>query len=160
MRANVGQFRLQDSTGKQRGGNEESSFVTKELPASLLPLLRSFLKEAEAWLVQNQAASFRDHLLELYFKVTSFVRTAESYDARYVTIVGMTPLNRLKLFCLDPSHLIQQALKRGNAAVFFSGTLTPMPQGTLSLGERPATILSRVLPGTSAGTSLNVSSTE
>jgi DNA excision repair protein ERCC-2 len=117
---------LGERAGVRASVRQHESLVTKQLPEALLPLLRDFLKEAESWLVQNHSASFREPLLELYFSVTSFVRTAELHDERYVTIFDTTTPSRLHLFCLDPSHLIQQALKRGNAAVFFSGTLTPM----------------------------------
>ncbi len=95
------------------------------LPKDLIELIDNALREAEVWLVKNQPAEFRELLLELYFRIHSFRRTAELYDERYVTIVEAGSTTRIKLFCLDPAFLLRQALERGKAAVFFSATLTP-----------------------------------
>ncbi len=101
--------------------------VSKELPETLLPSLQGFLSEAETWLAQNRPAIFREELLELYFRVHAFARTAELFDERFVTILeGERSEIRFRLFCLDPSHLLGEALKRGKAAIFFSATLSPL----------------------------------
>jgi len=116
-----------------RAGQTAEGFTSRELPAHLLPLLEAALKEAETWLVRNQPAEFRQPLLELFFRLHSFQRTAALYDERYVTICqpGSKGVFRcdggVRLFCLDPSRLLRQALARGKAAVFFSATLTPLP---------------------------------
>lgn len=110
---------------KEAGGVKES--VKEELPKELLPALRTFLKEAEAWLAQNRPALFREELMDLYFTVNTFLRTADLYDERFVTLLeGDRTSLRLRLFCLDPSRLLREALNRGKAAVFFSATLSPL----------------------------------
>jgi DNA excision repair protein ERCC-2 len=103
------------------GGN-----TSRELPGTLLPLVEAALAEAETWLVQNKPAGFRDDLLALYFRLHSFRRTAELYDERYVTIIEDAPAVKVRLYCLDPSHLLREALVRGKATIFFSATLTPV----------------------------------
>jgi DNA excision repair protein ERCC-2 len=55
---------------------------------------------------------FRDDLLALYFRLRSFRRTAELYDERYVTIIESVPAVKVRLFCLDPSHLLREPLSR------------------------------------------------
>src|ERR1039457_2921022 len=109
----------------------------REFPETLLPLLEAALAEAETWLAQNQPAEFREVLLALYFRLHSFRRTAELYDERYVTIIENTSSVKVRLFCLDPSHLLRQALARGKAAIFFSATLTPMDYYLTLLGGTP-----------------------
>lgn len=100
--------------------------VRKEPLNDIIPLLRKFGGLAEAWLSGNEAAEFREQLLETYFKVNAFLRTAEMYDNRYMTYIEKVEKEvRLKLFCVDPSELLRQALARGRAAVFFSATLIP-----------------------------------
>ena len=92
-------------------------------------MLETALKAAEAWLAQNQPAEFRQPLLELFFRLHSFQRTAALYDERYATLCqppSSTRTGSVRLFCLDPSRLLRQALARGKAAVFFSATLTPL----------------------------------
>lgn len=111
--------------------------TSRDFPAELMPPLESALKEAETWLARNQPASFRDELLELYFRLRSFHRTAQVYDERYVTIIEPGSAVRVRLFCLDPSHLLGQALARGKAAVFFSATLAPIDYYRSLLGGAP-----------------------
>jgi len=55
------------------------------------------------------------------------------YDERYVTCFE-PHLDRLKLFCVDPSRLLQQILGQVRATVFFSATLNPLEYYRESLG--------------------------
>ncbi len=100
--------------------------ATRDFPTDLSPLVEEALKEAETWLGRNEPADFRDRLLELFFRLNAFQRTAELYDERFVTIIEPGTTVQVRLFCLDPSFLLGQALARGKAAVFFSATLTPI----------------------------------
>jgi len=98
----------------------------RDFPTDLLVPLEAALKETETWLAQNQPADFRESLLELYFRLRSFQRTAQLYDERFVTITEPGRAIRVRLFCLDPSFLLRQALARGKAVIFFSATLAPI----------------------------------
>jgi DNA excision repair protein ERCC-2 len=111
--------------------------TSRELPADILPLMDLVLKEAEKWLVRNEPADFRALLLEFYFRLAAFRRTAELYDEHYVTIIESSPAIRWRLFCVDPSHLLRQALDRGKAAIFFSATLAPLDYYRALLGGTP-----------------------
>jgi DNA excision repair protein ERCC-2 len=111
--------------------------ASRELPEALIPLLEAALAETEAWLAKNQPADFREDLLALYFQMLSFRRTAELYDERYATILEQGPVVKVRLFCLDPSFLLRQALARSKAAIFFSATLTPMEYYRALLGGTP-----------------------
>ncbi|MBC2726625.1 ATP-dependent DNA helicase [Desulfosporosinus sp.] len=107
-------------------GSGES--VGKELPGKLIQALRQFIKETEYFLKTNdQSFSWHEQLLEHYFQALSFTRTAESYNERYVTYKYLTREDfKVKLFCLDPSMRLKEALGRGRSAVLFSATLSPM----------------------------------
>ena len=118
--------------------SEENAISTSlEFPDSLIEPLETALDEAENWLARNQPAEFRDALLGLYFRLRSFRRTAELYDERFVTIIENGPTTKVRLFCVDPSLLLRKALARGNAATFFSATLTPMDYYRTLLGGAP-----------------------
>ncbi len=106
---------------------QPDNYVSTEPPKDIIPLLRKFAGLAEEWLANNEPADFREDLLDIYFKVSAFLRTFEMYDERYVTYAEKTDKEvKLKLFCVNPSHLLRQALARGRGAVFFSATLTPL----------------------------------
>lgn len=99
---------------------------TPKAPEALAPLLRRFLFAAEAWLVKNQRTGFRQALLDLYFAVSGFVRVFDRYDEDYAACYEIQGKDlRVKLFCMDPSRQMAEALERCHAAVFFSATLTP-----------------------------------
>lgn len=110
--------------------------VSKQPPTDIYPLLRNFMDLAERWLAKNQPADFREELLELYFAVNAFLRTAETYDEMYMTYTEKLDKEvKLKLFCVNPSELLRQAVKRGRAAAFFSATLTPLDYFAEILGS-------------------------
>ncbi|WP_143187609.1 ATP-dependent DNA helicase [Desulfosporosinus lacus] len=110
----------------EAGENGES--VEKESPTKLIQALRNFVKAAEYFLKTNkQLFSWREQLVEHYFQALSFTRTADSYNERYVTYKYLTRDDfKIKLFCLDPSMRLKEALERGRSAVLFSATLSPM----------------------------------
>ncbi len=111
--------------------------ILHELNEALISSVESALTEAEVWLAKNHPAAFQEELLTLYFRLRSFQRTVELYDARFVMIVERSPVLRVRLFCLDPSHLIRAALARCKGAVFFSATLTPLDYYRTLLGGMP-----------------------
>jgi DNA excision repair protein ERCC-2 len=97
-----------------------------ELPEDLLPRLMRFVALAEKWLLKNVPTAWREDLLQLYFDVSAFLRVAEQYDRSYATCrQGDARDLTLKLFCIDPSRQLAEALRRCRAAIFFSATLTP-----------------------------------
>ncbi|MBO7748828.1 ATP-dependent DNA helicase, partial [Paenibacillus sp. MWE-103] len=86
-------------------------------------------------------------LLELYFACQDFVRAAKLYDERYVAYVECARSEvRVKLFCLDPSHLLRTMGKGYRSTVFFSATLTPLPYYMDMLGGDGEADYSVVIP--------------
>ena len=104
------------------------ALVEYELPERLLKAMRDFSQKAENWLVLNQPAEFRQELLEFYFLCSNYLRTAEYFDAFYVSYferLGQANL-KAKLFCLDPAPMLAAPLERSQSTIFFSATLLPM----------------------------------
>lgn len=111
------------------------SNIAEEAPKDIFPLLHGYISCCEKWLTENQNGPCKDEILDLYFDIFSFLRTAEFYDERYITYSHIDSKNmKLKLFCLNPSYLLNEALKRGKSAVFFSATLSPMDYYAYILG--------------------------
>ena len=124
----------QKSAASSINAHETGIITRREFPAELLPALDDALEKVEAWLAKNEPADFRNDLLMLFFRLNSFRRTAELYDERFVTIIETAPELRVRLFCVDPSFLLRQALARGKSAIFFSATLAPMDYYRTLLG--------------------------
>lgn len=109
--------------------SEEGFIVSKDELNSLYKMLQNFINESEEWILKNQNKNIEgfDLLLDVYFNSISFVKISEFYDERYVTFIEAKASEvRVKLFCIDPSYLLADAIKRGKTAVFFSATLTPL----------------------------------
>lgn len=121
---------------KQCGGQ---GFLTlAEKPEALMGRVSRFISVCELLLKENGALGENNEFLQLYFDALNFSLIYELYDERYITLVETK--NRevmVKLFCLDPSFLMGEALKRGASAVMFSATLTPLEYFRHILGGDP-----------------------
>jgi len=93
------------------------------LPEALVAASKDFLAVAEQRLIRNEGGPSHDRLLERYFEITRFMRVAENMDAGYSIILAP---HGLRLFCADPTVQLQEALKRADATIFFSATLSPL----------------------------------
>ncbi|NHN32061.1 ATP-dependent DNA helicase [Paenibacillus sp. S3N08] len=130
-----------------RKQSEEPVRIDRELPKELLEEVEAFIVQAEkALLAQGQdrgALTANPMLLEIYFAAQSFVRIASLYDQRYVTYAECSKSEvQLKLFCLDPSYLLQQMGKGYRSHIYFSATLTPFSyfMNMLGAGDEDYTI--------------------
>ncbi|MGV8906095.1 MAG: ATP-dependent DNA helicase [Acetobacterium sp.] len=121
--------------GLRKLADDDNHFIQENEPKDSYPLIMKFIKESEEWLARNEGNEGHEKLLELYFNALAFMRTAELYDERYVTTIENSKDDtKLKLFCLDPSYLLSEAIKRGKAAIFFSATLSPIEYFSEILG--------------------------
>ena len=103
------------------------SRAEKAAPENLFPLLRQFLHVTEGWLTNNFKTAYREALLDLYFAISGFMKVADQYDDSYVTCYEKIKADlKVKLFCIDPSQHLKQALNRCISAAFFSATMTPI----------------------------------
>jgi DNA excision repair protein ERCC-2 len=112
----------------------DQHLALRDLPESILPKLEEALEALESWLVRNEPAEFRAELLQLFFRMHGFLRTAQRYDERYRTIPGQDDRGHLRLFCVDPSALVREAMDRGQAVILFSATLSPLEYYRTVLG--------------------------
>ncbi len=106
---------------------DRSHVVFKEIDEELLIHLDTFITLAEVELAKGGEGEAENDLLDAYFEAQNFVRTAQYFDERYVVL---TEIDRsevvVRLFCLDPSHLLIQMGKGYKSKVYFSATLAPL----------------------------------
>ena len=112
---------------RKKCAESANPLAEKDPPDDLIPLLKGFLFITERWLVQNIKTAFRENLLDLYFTISGFIRVADQYDECYTSCYEKLGKDlKLKLFCIDPSIHLENALNRCQTAIFFSATMTPM----------------------------------
>jgi DNA excision repair protein ERCC-2 len=102
----------------------QNEFTIEQLGEELAILLTQFIEGAEKVLQADSSPN----LLEVYFKVNTFLKIVELVDDHYV-IYGEKVKNdvTVKLFCIDPSLLLKKMGKGYRSKVFFSATLSPLP---------------------------------
>ncbi|MDN4526841.1 ATP-dependent DNA helicase [Fictibacillus fluitans] len=106
---------------------EERSLVKEEMPEELIELLEHFVVTAESELLRQEEGESQQLLLDTYFTAQSFIRISKLYDERYVTYVEYVRSEvKIKMFCLDPSVLLQQMSKGYRSSIYFSATFTPI----------------------------------
>ncbi|MCL2813087.1 MAG: ATP-dependent DNA helicase [Oscillospiraceae bacterium] len=117
--------------------NSHKNYITqKEHDEAFAALLLDFRFEVERYFQINKdiaAASPPEEkaqyleLLQAYFDVIAYFVALNLYDERYVTYISAEGSDlAVRLFCLDPSFLIGEALKRAKASIIFSATLSPL----------------------------------
>lgn len=114
-----------------RGGDlilkNKDVYAQKKQFEEIHPLLKRFSSEAEEWLTKNEKLENQEELLELYFNVLAYNKISELYDEGFITYLEKYNNNvKIKIFCLDPSYLLSEAMKRAKAVVLFSATLSPI----------------------------------
>jgi len=106
---------------------EQGYFITAEKQRDFISMINKYIETCELMLKENRELGEDNNFLQLYFDVLGFVTISDFYDERYVTFIESQGGEvALKLFCLDPSFLLGEALKRGGSAVMFSATLSPL----------------------------------
>ena len=107
------------------------------LPPALPSLLDGALEIMGDMLVNLPRGPRRQTLLDAYFALNRFARTAETMTQDYaVYVVADERLLRLRLLCLHPGPLLRQRLERSQSTIFFSATLSPSRYFRELLGAR------------------------
>jgi DNA excision repair protein ERCC-2 len=110
----------------RRQGGEQGYLLTAAKPVEFISLLQKYTSVCELMLKENRKLGEDSDFLQLYFAALGFLTIADFYDERYLTFSEVQGSEvTLKLFCLDPSYLLAEALQRGGSAVMFSATLSP-----------------------------------
>ena len=106
---------------------EQGYYTSPEQPRDLIKLINKYISVCELMLKENRELGEDNDFLQLYFEVLGFQQICEFYDERYITFAETQRDEvTIKLFCLDPSFLLGEALKRSGSAILFSATLSPL----------------------------------
>lgn len=116
-----------DLKNTDREGFETKGYLSfKEAPDKVLKALRKLCESAEDLLREENQYPFREQLLQCYFDSLRFLRTADEFDADYVTLLQKRRKHvTITLYCVDPSRQLKAGFDRLASAVCFSATLRP-----------------------------------
>ena len=106
--------------------DEVGIYITKEAPKELYKRLRRFLASCDKKLTQKDV-ELPQELMDFYFEAYHFNRTYEMFDEHYVCYAEQKGSEvYVKLFCMDPSMLIEEITSNCKSVIFFSATLLPI----------------------------------
>lgn len=104
----------------------EEYYQREEISDFYFPILR-LITLIEPWLIEEKNNEDYESVLDLYFNLISFIKIYELYNGHYVTSIQEVDGDIIfKLYCVDSSYLLREALKRSRASILFSATLTPL----------------------------------
>lgn len=105
---------------------EEEYYQIDEISDLYYPI-KSLITSMEPWLIEEKDHEKYEKVIELYFSMITYMNIWELYDEHYVTSMENKDRDKIiKLYCVDSSYLLKQALLRGKSSIFFSATLTPL----------------------------------
>ncbi len=120
-----------DEIKSDENGDDAGFYISREPLAELNLQLKKFTDSCERWFyvyrdLDERYAPLKNQVTELYFAVREYLGILDCYDKRFITYVELKGDNvSCKLFCLDPSHVLDICMNRGISSVLFSATLTP-----------------------------------
>lgn len=132
---------LKDVLHQDAGGESCGFAVQKNLPLPLFEATEALALAARDYL--RQAEKPDKALADALYSVMNLADKMAEYDGHFLFYALKEGGNScLKFFCADPSAQIGKRLAKGDSAVFFSATLTPLDyyRAVLS-GKRPAAVL-------------------
>ena len=91
----------------------------------LSEILKSFIKYTDEYL--SRSTEYNKELLDLYFECRRYISIEDIYDENYTTIYyqGFSGIT-IKMYCVNPSKVIQEKMKKSKSTIIFSATLIPM----------------------------------
>ena len=104
----------------------------------LAQVLTRFTETVHDWLAEPPTPALQpavELVLPVFFLANQYLRIGDFYDDTFKTEIAKEhDTIMIKMLCLDPSHFVDDALKKGRGAVLFSATLSPMPYFQKLLG--------------------------
>ncbi len=108
-------------------GIEHGFYISREPLMALNEALEAFSKTSSLWLSKNQSSHLHQSVNTLNKLVRDYETIMLYYDdafRTYVTIDGGD--TEVRLFCLDPSRILNICHNRSISTILFSATLTPI----------------------------------
>ncbi len=112
---------------KDEGGVERGYYLSRAPISEVAEQVIKLRTALDSWLVAHRGDLYEHDVQSLSKPLKHFEVICEYYDENFLTFVEVEgDTRRLRLICLDPSHILNTCLARAHASVLFSATLTPL----------------------------------
>ena len=115
-----------DDLVKDADGNERGFYISSSPVDSISRALGVFYRNAQKWLKDNSEHYAAQMLIGLCAQIRKYITVGEYFDRsfRFYAQIAEGDIT-VRLYCLDPSDIMNSLLNRATSAVMFSATLTP-----------------------------------
>ncbi len=117
---------MRDEIVKDENGRERGFYISSVPPESIERALTSFVKKGEQWKNKNEDSVHAEMFGALLADAKKYLALLEFFDEsfRFYAMLAEESMT-LRLYCIDPSSIMDKLLSRARGAVLFSATLTP-----------------------------------
>lgn len=116
-------------------GKEHGFYVNNNELSDLVAFLDEFKGRCAAWLKANTAHELYRETDAVYQSVKKYLCISEYFDSRFYNCIYVNgDSTEIKIFCLDPSYILDKIQNRAVATIMFSATLTPLDYFSRILG--------------------------
>ncbi len=107
-------------------GNERGFYISSQLPERIGRALDSFSKKCIEWIRKNRNHPLRQKMDMLLSAVKKYITISEYFDKKFRFYAEIADGDiSARIYCLDPSDIMDSMLTRAVSSVMFSATLTP-----------------------------------
>lgn len=116
-----------DNLAKGSDGVERGFYFSTDPLRTFAEKLEKFIAALDAFAKRNAADSLIDELSDLISNIRAYLALLDFYDEAFRTYVMVNGKNiTVKIYCIDPSNILDICMNRAESSVLFSATLTPL----------------------------------
>ncbi len=122
---------------EQADGTVQGFYASRELPEDYYGALGALVYACEDILCSPEGRCASEKLRTIYYEMRDLLDRLGDYDDHFTTFLIRDGEDmRIETICLDPAGVINDRLLRGDSAVLFSATLSPLDYYREVLGGR------------------------
>lgn len=115
-----------DNMTEDLRGDKHGFYFSASMIGGFPEKLSKFLGAADRWRKNNRDDPVSDALGELLFSVKSYVSMLDFYDEHFRSYIAVDGKQiKVKIYCIDPSDVLDRRMNRSVSSILFSATLTP-----------------------------------
>lgn len=124
-----------DTVQKDSDDVAHGFYVSNNLLEKFVGELEVLKKRCESWLKNNRDNELWGSVNDLVAYAKKYLCVAEYFDKRFYNCVYLDgDLVRIRIFCLDPSYILDKLMNRARSTILFSATMTPLDYFSQMLG--------------------------
>ncbi len=130
-----------DNMFKNDKGEENGYYISKNAYDDIEKRVSLLKKACGIWIRKNKLSPYLSQVKALNADLIKYEKISELYDAHYTFFIEVAHGDiKVRLACLDPSHLLSLCHNRAVSSVMFSATLEPIDYFSDILGGDKSSI--------------------